>query len=311
MKESNYIEREFEALGTYNYIRIYDSESEDLLEQAVSRVMDINNLMSAFRPGSDIDRINHNAGIKATPVSEEIIHLLTIARRFSESSGGAFDITVRPLVQLWGIGKKGDYLPTREEIEEAKRLIHYEDVIIDYPNSTVYLQKVGQAIDLGGIAKGYAADEVRRVLTEGGIQSAIINLGGNVITIGLRPDKTLWRVGIQNPKEVTGTYLGMVSIENKTIVTSGVNERYFIKDGIRYHHILDPRTGAPARSGLLSVTVVGESSVIADALTTALFVLGMEQGKDVLKASGAEAIFVTDAGKVFTTKGLRENFNLA
>jgi thiamine biosynthesis lipoprotein len=172
----------------------------------------------------------------------------------------------------------------------------------------VALKKTGQSLDLGGIAKGYAADEVRHILTKNGVKSAMINLGGNIVAIGRRPDGKPWQIGIQNPLQPTGIYLGVISAEDKTVVTSGCNERFFMKDGVRYHHIIDPRTGKPAQSGLLSVTAVCKNSAEADALTTALFILGQEKGLKLLKKFKAEAIFVKEDLSVFATPGLAKCF---
>jgi Membrane-associated lipoprotein involved in thiamine biosynthesis len=270
----------------------------------VQRVFDIENKMSAFKADSDIGRLNRNAGQKDVVLSSETIQLLMTAQELSNRLEGAFDITVRPLVELWGIGKKKNYIPEKAEIHEKSKLVNGKDLILDEKTNSAFLKQIGQCVDLGGIAKGYAADEVKRILVEGGVTSAMINLGGNVITIGLRPDNIPWQVGIQNPLAPTGTYVVKLGINNQTIVTSGSNQRFFIKDGIRYHHILDPRTGMPAQSGLLSVTVVGECSMVLDALTTALFIMGLEKGLELIKKFQAEAIFLTEDCKIFATEGL-------
>lgn len=300
--------REFEALGTKNHIMIYSSRKEAILNQAVRRVMEIDDKMSVFKSNSEIARINQNAGENKVPVADEILDLIDIAREMSELSKGAFDITIGPLVRLWGIGKKGNYIPPKEDIKAALKLINYQDIVTDSTNHTVFLNRADQSIDLGGIAKGYAADEVKRILVQGGVDSGIINLGGNIITIGKKPDGSSWRIGIQNPLAPTGEYLGTVSADNRTIVTSGSNERFFIKEGVRYHHLLNPHTGRPAYSGLLSVTVISEKSVTADALTTALFLLGMEKGLPLLKHFQAEAVFLTEDGHICVTEGLRKSF---
>jgi thiamine biosynthesis lipoprotein len=302
--------RQFEALGTINEIRIFDNTDDCVLDMAVQRVYEIDDRMSAFKPNSDVSSLNRNAGQNYTEISAETLTLINIAKAFNVLSDGAFDITVRPLIELWGIGKKQDYIPTQKEIKKALKLVNDKDIITDEKNTVTYLRKSGAAIDLGGIAKGYATDEVKRILVESGIKSAVINLGGNVSTIGARPDKSPWLIGIQNPLACTGEYLGMLSVTGKTIVTSGSNERFFIKDGVRYHHILDPRTGRPAQSGLLSVTAVCDSSVEADALTTAVFVLGMEQGIKLLKRFSADAVFVTEDLKIFVTEGISNNFTM-
>jgi thiamine biosynthesis lipoprotein len=301
--------RQFGALGTLNSIEVFDCTKSKLLDSAFNRVIEIDNRMSAFKHSSDISRLNDHAGREPTALHTETVKLLCMAKAFSVLSGGAFDITVRPLVEMWGIGKKINFIPDSNEIEKIKGLVDYRSVEIDKKNSKAFVKEQGQAVDLGGIAKGYAADEVKRILAQGGVTSALINLGGNIIALGSRPDKKPWRIGIQNPAAATGDYLGILSLTDKTVVTSGSNERFFVKDGVCYHHILDPHTGAPAQSGLLSVTVVSSGcSAQADALTTALFVLGAERGIKLLKRFNADAIFITDDFRVHVTGGLLKAF---
>jgi thiamine biosynthesis lipoprotein len=304
------ISREFGGLGTISQIHLYGLADPRLLDKAVGRVLEIDQKMSAFNPASEISALNRNAGRKPVRVSRETFLLLKQAREFGALSAGAFDPTVRPLVALWGINKKPDFIPAEEAIGRALKLVDFRGLELDEAECTARLGKDGQAADLGGIAKGYAADEVRRILAEGGAKSAVINLGGNIVTLGSRPDGSPWRIGVQNPASVRGTALGTLSVKDRSVVTSGSNERFFIREGVRYHHILDPRTGMPARSGLLSVTAVGESSMEADALSTAAFVLGMEKGTALLKKRRLEAVFATDDGKVYVTEGLARQFTM-
>ncbi|MBP1745349.1 MAG: ApbE family lipoprotein, partial [Firmicutes bacterium] len=161
---------------------------------------------------------------------------------------------------------------------------------------------------LGGIAKGYAADEVRRILLQHKVSNALINLGGNIAAMGLREDGMPWQIGIQNPLSARGEYIGTIEAADQTIVTSGSNEQFFIRDGVRYHHIIDPRTGCPADSGLLSVTAICRDSADADALTTAIFVSGISESVNMLKSADAQAIFVTESKDLFLTDGLRNKF---
>jgi len=307
---TKYIDRCFNALGTVNYIKIYNCENEEIIDLAVNRVFEIEQMMSAFKENSDIGRINRNSGNGLTEVHQDTLKLLNRAAEFSKMSSGAFDVTIRPLVELWGIGKKQNFIPEKHEISKVKKLVNYNDILLDNAGSSAALKHPGQAVDLGGIAKGYAADEVRRILNENNIVNALINLGGNIVTMGTRPDGTPWQVGVQNPLAPTGKYAGTLGLSDKTIVTSGSNERFFIKDGIRYHHIIDPRTGKPAQSSLLSVTAVCDCSMDADALTTALFILGIERGLELLEKLQAQAVFITESHKIIITAGLRENFKV-
>jgi thiamine biosynthesis lipoprotein len=309
-KMQRYIDKEFYALGTINYIRIYDCFDEAILTKAVDRVKEIEQHMSAFLPDSDISKINLSSGKGSVKVHKDTMSLLQRGTYFSKLSDGAFDMTVRPLIELWGIGKKKNYIPACQEIRDTLKLVNYKDLVVDEKQNLAAMKYAGQSVDLGGIAKGYAADEVKRILEENNITSAVINLGGNVVTMGNRPDKGLWQIGLQNPLAKTGQYLGKLSVSGKTIVTSGSNERFFIKDGIRYHHILDARTGYPAKSSLLSVTVVCDCSMDADALTTSLFVLGVKDGMHLLKQYHADALFVTENLGLYLTEGLINYFTI-
>ncbi len=310
LKKQTYktVDKVFFALGTINYIKIFDIEKEDAIEKAIERVTEIDNRMSAFKTESDISKLSRNSGKGLRIVHQDTFQLIQKAIELSDISDGVFDITIRPLAELWGINKKGSFIPSESEIQKALHLVDYHGIQLDPKLLSAALKNPGQALDLGGIAKGFAADEVKQILVESGVQSALINLGGNVITIGSRPDGQPWQIGIQNPIAPTGQYLGVLSITNKTVVTSGSNERFFIKDGIRYHHILDPRTGKPAQNSLLSVTAVCACSTDADALTTALFILGPQKSMPLLNKVKAEAIFVTDDLTVTVTNGLLRHF---
>jgi len=302
------IERSFHALGTANNIRIFGRDDERPMDLAYARIMEIEDRMSAFKRGSDVWALNSNAGVAPVRLHDDTFDLLKRAVAFSRLSDGAFDCTIRPLVELWGIGIKKNYIPSVQEITEKMALVCYKDIVFDDGAMSAELTEKGQAIDLGGIAKGYAADEVKRVLAGCGIESALINLGGNIVALGGRPDGQPWRIGIQNPLVAAGEYLAVVSVVDKAVVTSGSYERYFIEEGVRYHHILDPRAGRPAQSGLLSVTVVCGNSTDADALATALFVLGCDNGMELLKNFGGKAVFIDEELQITASEGMTNNF---
>jgi len=310
MITKDFIDTQFLALGTINYIRVYDHDDDNVLQIAINRVKEIEARMSSFLSDSDIMKINDNAGRGTVSIHEDTKFVLKAATHYSEHSQGAFDLTIRPLVELWGIGKKNNYIPSQQDMNEALKLVDYKGVILKEDLCVGGLRKPGQKIDLGGIAKGYAADEVKRILKDNNIKNAMINMGGNIITMGHPKSGELWKIGIQNPMAPTGSYLGVLALSEKTIVTSGSNERFFVKDGIRYHHLLNPRTGRPAQSGLLSVTVVSDCSMEADALTTALFVMGLEQGVRFLDRFHAEAIFITENLGIYLTDGLKDLFTV-
>lgn len=301
--------RSFEALGTFNEIIAF-GENSAALEQAEARVCEINARMSVFQAESDVAHLNAAAGKAAVPVHTETLRLLEYAKHVAVSSNGAFDITIQPLIDLWGVGRKEERIPTAREIRRIRRLVDIRALACDMNRGVAFLKKAGQGVDLGGIAKGYAADEVKRILQEHGVQSALINLGGNIAALGVRPDGLPWNVGVQNPTGARGAYLGTLKIAGDSVVTSGVNERFFIQNGRRFHHLIDPRTGWPAQSGLLSVTVVCARSLDADALSTALFILGF-RGLPLLREYGAEAVFAMENGQIFTTKGLAGRFHIS
>ncbi|MGE4353877.1 MAG: FAD:protein FMN transferase [Oscillospiraceae bacterium] len=299
------VQKTFFALGTVNTITIWGDGSQYALQMAKERVLALDDRLSVFKPDSEISRINCAAGREFIKVHPDTFRIIETAIRFSELSDGAFDITSRPITALWGIGKKGDYIPTREKIIRTRELVGYKDILLDHSACAVMLKKPYQALDLGGIAKGYAADEVRRILLKNSVMEALINLGGTVIALGM-PIK----LGIQHPMAQTGTPMGTLSVTNTAAVTSGANEKYFIKDKVRYHHILDPRTGSPANSGLMSITLIGENAMALDAAATAVFVLGISKSLPLLERCGMEGIFVAESLDVLTTAGVQNKFSL-
>lgn len=284
------------ALGTVCKVSLFENGTSDRYSALFNRLSAIEAVMSAHEISggiSELARVNQNAGIGPVAVSGELITVLQRALFFAEITEGAFNPAVGPLVTLWGIGGENARLPEESEIAAARSLANYRDIEIDETNRTVCLKREGMSLDLGGIAKGYAADELVAMLKEAGIRRAVIDLGGNIYAHGGKTSKQKWRIGIQNPLSPRGEYLSVEEAADKTLVTSGVYERFFEENGIRYHHILDPKTGYPAASGLLSVTVIAASSLDADALSTAFFVLGYERSAGLIsRFPGVEAVFV-------------------
>ena len=299
----------FTALGTVNNIRIFacrdKAAADKALRLAQARVTTLHDRLSVFKPDSEIALLNASAGGAGVKVSDDTMFLLSESKRYSRLSNGAFSITTRPLSALWQIHARCGSVPGRAEIEHALALVSDEDILLDGDSHTARLRLFGQSVDLGGIAKGYAADEVRNILLENGVTRALVNLGGTVVSIG-----GIWQIGIQHPDRITGIAMGRVSLENRCAVTSGDYERYYEVDGVRYHHILDPRTGYPSRSHLRSITLIGENALSLDALTTAIFVLGEEEGLRLARDAEAEAVFVTQELDVLCTEGLRGSFEL-
>jgi len=259
-------------------------------------------LMSTTRETSDIWKLNEQAGSE-TELNTETLALLRRAREFWKMSDGAFDITVEPLVKLWDITGEG-YVPNDEEIAETLQNIGMDGLSIG--ESTACLKEKNMGVTLGAIAKGYAADCVAALLTEEGVEHAIIDLGHNIVTIGSRPDGTPWRVGVQKPFGENGEYAALLASDGGSIVTSGTYERYFERDGVRYHHVLDPHTGRPSESGLISATIIADCSADADALSTTCLLLGEEKALALIeKLDGIEALLICEDGSVALSSGMQ------
>ncbi len=300
------------AMGTVMSHKAFGLLAEDSLAAVCREVARLEELLSRFLPDSDISRVNAAAGTKSVKISPDTYELLSRAIEFSRSFPGCFEATIAPLVTLWHAGKESLAEPDESSIRQALPLVNDRDVTLNPRQMTAGLRSRGQGIDLGGIGKGFAGDKILEVLRKYGISSAYSNLGGNVVTLGTKPDGSPWHIGIQHPRQ-EGRLLGSVSVVNETVVTSGDYQRYFTDgQGKRHHHILDPTTGYPAQAGLISVTVIAEKSVDADALATILFVAGMEKGPAFLRSMPqAEAILVDSTLNVYVTRGLRSRYQAA
>ncbi len=301
--------RQRSLLGTQSVITIHDSHiPSGAFDRYFDRVEEIQDQMSINEERYDeteVLRINRNAGQDAVTVSDDTFFVIEEGIRWGGITEGYFDITVTPLIRLWGIGTPNERVPEETEREEAIELVDYREIELDSDNTSVYLPKEGMGIDVGGIAKGYAVDEIARMMADDGIESAIIDFGGDLYTVGTRPDGDRWRIGIQHPNGVRQQLLAVITSSDEAIVTSGPYERYFEEDGQRFHHLFDVTTGAPADNELVSVTVSGPDATGADALSTGAFVMGLARGLALIEnLDDYEAIFATDDGKVYATPGL-------
>lgn len=274
---------------------------EDLLKDALKLCGEYEKMLSRTVEGSDIWNINHSNGSEVK-VSAETAELLALALDICEKSGGALDISIAPAVELWNFKSDSAAIPDSGALAAAMQNVDHTKIRLE--NDTVSLPD-GMSIDLGAVAKGYIADRVAEFLRDEGVESAVLNFGGNVITIGNKPDGSLWTIGVQDPAEPTGEYGLLLAVENSSVVTSGTYQRYFDVDGIRYHHILDTSTGYPVSNGVASVTVIAESSALCDALSTSCFAMGRE-GLEFAKSLGAEAIMIFDDGTAEYTDGAKE-----
>jgi thiamine biosynthesis lipoprotein len=302
---------EMNLLGTVCTITVYGGRNADL-DEAYARIREIESRMSLTRADSEIALINKAAGVQSIAVSDDTYSVIKQGIAFSSMGNGAFDISVQPLTALWGIGTQNARVPSSKEVLEALSRLNYRAVRLSDTGRTVFLTTPGMGLDLGALAKGYSADEAARVLKSRGVGAALINLGGNILTVGRKPDGTKWRIGVQNPEKPRGDAVGYVEIEPMSVVTSGVYERYFESNGVRYHHIFDTRTGYPVHNGLLAVTIVTQSSMIADGYSTLAFALGLKKGREIVEKSpdDVEAVFITEARDIYVTPGLRSRFRL-
>lgn len=259
-------------------------------------------MLSKTVDGSDVDRINHSAG-EPVKVSEETFEILKRAKEISQETDGAFSITIAPLTALWDFTGGTERMPTDEERLEKLPLVN--DSLLRLEEGCMVTLPAGMEIDLGGIAKGYIADQIAAHIRDQ-VLGAILNFGGNVYVVGQKPDGSPFRVGIRDPLGPEGSSCAVVSVADISVVTSGIYERYFIRDNVRYHHILDPKTGSSAQTDLASATIVSESSMTADAMATACIVMGSEQALSYLSRCGADAVLILRDGTFLSTEGFEE-----
>lgn len=300
-------------LGTPCTITIYDNAPKDVFEKLFKRLTEIEDRMTINEGNSEVIAVNSKAGEDFIKVSEDTFYVIKTGKEYSRLSGGRFDITVGPLVKLWNIGPENPNpsVPAPKEINQAKSLIDYNKILLDEGGKRVMLKDKGMKIDLGGIAKGYAADECIRILKESGVKHAIVNLGGNVFTLGKKLDGNDWNIGIQDPFGERDKTIGVLKSSDKTIVTSGVYERYFEEKGKRYHHILDTKTGYPVENELVGISIITDKSINGDSLSTSVFSMGLRDGmKFVETQKDVEAIFMTKDYDVYITSGLKSIFTI-
>ena len=281
-----------------------EEKAEKAIEVAFNELDRLAKLLNFYSEDSEISAINRHAGNKPVRVSYETLDILEKALYVSENTEGGFDITVGPLVRLWDFQKKT--IPDRTTVKEKLKLVGYKNIVIDKKASTVFLKTKGIQIDLGGIIKGYAADKAVEVLKQQGIRAGIVAVAGDIKTFGIRPDGGLWKVGIQNPRQQTDKdeIMATVGLSDTAISTSGDYQKFFIKDGRRYHHLLNPKTGYPDNE-CRSVTIIAKDAALTDAFATGIFILGAQKGMDALNRLGLDGIIVDKDGKIHLTQNLR------
>lgn len=296
----------FFAMDTYITFTTYDDNAESTLLQAKKKIVELEQLWSVTDERSDIYAVNH-AGGQPVMVTDDTAKILSFILDMANRTDGALEPTIYPVLRAWGFTTDEKRIPSGEEVTELLKKVGYDKVIQD--GNTVQLLD-GMMIDLGAIGKGYAGDVITEMLKENGITSALLDIGGNIQAIGNKPDGSDWRLGIRDPFGEGN--VGVLSVRDMAVVTSGSYERYFVgEDGKQYGHIINPSTGYPAESGLVSVTVIAKEGKLCDALSTALFVMGLNQAIDYWRQNGGfDMILITENGEIHLTEGIKDSFSL-
>lgn len=298
------------AMDTYFILSAYGPEGEEALEQCEEKVLKLEAALSVTKSDSDVSELNTG---ESKVVSEDTFLLVQEALKLCEGTNGALDITLYPVLRAWGFTTDAYRVPDGQEIETLLEKVDYRGVIADEADLSIQVPE-GAELDLGAVAKGYTGDCLLEILRENGVTSAMLDLGGNVQTLGSKPDGSPWKVAVRDPLSRTGESsclreIGVLEVVDKCVITSGSYERYFEENSEKYWHILDPADGYPADSGLVSVTIVGDSGVRCDGLSTALFVMGKDEAVNFWRqAKDFEMILVTEAGTLYITEGLQESF---
>lgn len=299
-------------LNTVVTITIYDSQDQELLKQCMELCDQYEEMLSRTIETSEVSRLNRGELADENGVSvlsSDLYNLLRDGQHFSQLSDGAFDLTIGAVSSLWDFTSEDRHAPSPDAVEEALPKVGWEQVELLGGNSIRMPE--GVIIDPGAIAKGYIADRLKEYLLSQGVESATINLGGNVLCIGSRPDGTPFRIGVQKPFAERNETAAILQIEGRSVVSSGIYERYFEEDGVFYHHILDPDTGYPCENGLRSVTIISDTSTEGDALSTACFALGIEKGMAFIESlEGVEAVFIDEAGQLTFSGGFTTPYEL-
>ncbi len=309
-------EKEKVALDTLVSIKVYGEENrqvEQAVDLAIKEIEKVDKETDYYDPRSDISQLNKNAANNSNtpvPASAHLVEIISTCKELSRLSGGAFDLTLGPVIELWNFGGKGR-VPSAHRLGNALALADMGGLKVDRKKSTVLFRRLHMQLDLGGVAKGYAADRAVDILKRKGIDSALVTTGSTTVVLGAKPDGKPWLVGIQHPRK-EGKTLGTLELTNENVSTSGDYQRYFVRNGKRYHHILDPKTGLPANR-CRSVTIVTKKSCTeADILSTAVFVMGASKGLDLLETlADTEGIIVDSRGKVHVTAGLEPRLSMS
>lgn len=306
------------AMDTYMEFTAYGKNSEKAVDAAIEEVQKLDAMLSAENSKSEVYALNEQGNLQAT---DDLAELILRGKEIYQETDGLFDDTIYPVMKLWGFPTGNYHVPTAAEVQKKLALVDENKVEIqtrdsdekgrDSKEKTKFVTLgADQQIDFGGIAKGYTGQKLAELFQEYGVSSALVSLGGNIQAIGTKPDGSSWKVGIRDPKGGQQDYIGVLSVENQAVITSGGYERYFEEDGKTYIHIINPRTGYPADGDLLSVTIVSRDGTLADGMSTALYIMGYEKACQFWRQhrEGFNVILVTDDGKIHISENLKENF---
>lgn len=303
--ENKKVSKDIFAMDTYMTVTAYGKNAENGVNKAVDEINRLETVLSAEKQESDIYKLNETG---SGTLSTDTKNIVSKALEINKTTNGAFDISIYPLMVKWGFTTQKYNVPSKNEISKLLKDVDSSKIIFDEKSGNIKL-KENMKIDLGGIAKGYTSNRVMQIFKECGVKSGLVSLGGNVQALGTKTDGTAWQIAIENPDK-SSDYIGVVSVKDKAVITSGGYERYFEKNGKTYHHILDPETGYPAESGVKSVTIVSDDGTLADALSTSLFVMGKEKALDYWREHKNEfdTVLVEDNGNITITDGLKKVF---
>lgn len=294
------------AMDTYMEITAYGDNAKEAVAKASARINELDGMLSTGNSDSEVSKLNSEKKLK---LSEDVGNIMERSLEISESTGGVFNPAIYPIMQLWGFDTKNYKVPNKKELESTLKNINESKIKYDSKTRVAKLDKK-MKIDFGGIAKGYTSSEVMKVFKNNGIKSGLVSLGGNVQALGAKPDGSKWKVAVQNP-DSDESYIGVLEIVGKAVITSGGYERYFEKDGKTYHHIIDPATGYPADSGLKSVTIISSDGTLADGLSTSLFIMGIDKAKEYWRANSDkfDTILLTNDNKQYVTEGIYSDYS--
>ena len=304
LEKSEASESEIFALDTAITLKVYGRKRDEVLKNLEDKINELDDMLSTGKETSEVSRLNRGGEAVLSPT---MANLVKRSLDIYKKTDGLFDITIYPLMELWGFPTKNYRVPSEKEIEEKLKLVGSDKIDFNEETRKISFKNKGMEIDFGGIGKGYITDELVKILTDEKVESAIINLGGNVFGFRKKPDGSLWNIAIRDPNE-PDKYMAAIRLEDSAVITSGGYERYFEENGIIYHHILDPRTGKPSESGLKSVSIISKDGTLADALSTSLFIMGEEKAIGYWKENGSnfDILLMTNDNRLIVSAGIKD-----